>query len=289
MASPGNILEAPIPRSLLWVGTPIAALVLIVVFSFLRFPYDDLARPIAQQIGAATGSDVSIGHVSPRITIGGPGIAVHDIQLVRPDRTRVAIDVLRLRPAWSTSWLSCDPALKLDIESAIGGADGVVVLGDAMTWRGEFVDVDVANLPFSLPRGLLIEGRVTAAADLVFGPEGPSGPLSFDASAGTLQHPMIPLPLDFERINGDLLLGGDAVVDVRSFELDGPVVFAKVSGPVRRGARPGEEQLELAFDVELKSPPLRSLVQQMGVPIDAKGHTTFDLGGTPSAPRPRYR
>jgi type II secretion system protein N len=289
LASPGNILEAPIPRSLLWIGTPVAAFVLIMIFSFLRFPYDDLARPLAQQIGAATGSDVSIGHVSPRITIGGPGVALHDIQLLRPDRSRVSIDVLRLRPAWSISWLYGDAALRLEVESAIGSADGIVVLGDPLTWKGEFVDVDVANLPWLLPRGLLLAGRVTAAADLVFLPDGPSGPLSFDATAGTIQHPLIPMPLDFERINGDLLLGGDAVVNVRSFELDGPVVFANVTGPVRRGARPGENQLELAFDVELKSPPLRSLVQSMGVPIDARGRTTFDLGGTPSAPRPSYR
>jgi len=289
LASPGNILEAPIPRPLLWIGTPIAAFVLIVVFSFLRFPYDELARPLTQQISAATGADVAIGHIEPRITIGGPGIAVHDIQLVRPGRPRVAVDVLRLRPAWSTSWFKGDPAFKVEAESAIGSADGVMVLGDAMAWTGEFIDVDLANLPLPLPRGLLLAGRVTAAADVVLLPEGPSGPLSFDASAGTVQHPMIPLPLDFERINGDLLLGGDALLNVRSFELDGPVAFATVSGQVRRGARSGDEQLALAIDVELKSQQLRGLVSGLGVPIDARGRTAFDLGGTTSAPQPKYR
>ncbi len=289
MASPGNILVAPIPRSLLWIGTPIAAFVLIVVFSFLRFPYDDLARPLSEQIGAISQSDVRIGHIEPRITIGGPGIAVHDIQLIRPDRSRVDIDVLRLRPAWSTSWLFGDASIKLEIESALGGADGVVVLGDSPSWTGEFVDLDVAKLPLPLPRGLLLAGRMTAAADLVFLPDGPSGPLSFDASAGSIQHPMIPMPLDFERINGDLVLGGDALVRVRSFELDGPVVFSSVTGQVRRGASPGEAQLELAVDLELKSPPLRALVAGMGVPVDASGRSTLDLTGTPSAPRPTYR
>jgi type II secretion system protein N len=289
LASPGNILEAPIPRPLLYFGVPVAALVLIVIFVFLRFPYDDLARPLTQQLGAMTNSQVSIGHISPRITIGGPGIAAHDVHLVQPGGTRLIIDDLRIRPAWSTSWLRCDPALKIDAESAIGSAQGVLVLGDYTAWTGEFNELEIESLPIPKPRGLLLAGRVTAAADLIFLPDGPSGPLSFDAHSGTIAHPLIPIPLDFERINGDLLLGGDTLVRMRNFELDGPVVFASVRGPVYRGSKPGDERLELAFDVELKSPPLRSLVQGMGVPVDARGRSTFDLGGTVSAPRPSYR
>ena len=41
-----NLLQDPIPKPLLWAGVPIAALILIVLFSFLRFPYDDF-RPVS--------------------------------------------------------------------------------------------------------------------------------------------------------------------------------------------------------------------------------------------------
>ena len=70
MASPTDILESPIPRPLLWIGTPVAAIVLIAVFVFLRFPYDEFALPLGRQLSAMTGSDVTIGGIDPRLTIG---------------------------------------------------------------------------------------------------------------------------------------------------------------------------------------------------------------------------
>lgn len=287
MASPVDFLEAPIPRPLLWIGVPIAAFVLIVVFVFLRFPYGEFAPALSRELSAATGGNVSIGDIEPRLTIGGPGIAARDVRIVTASRQRMDIDPLRIRPAWSTSWLRGDPALKIEAESPIGRADGVAVLGDVPAWRGEIVDVDLALIPFSPDQELGLSGRLTAAASVELTPEGPSGPLSFDANSGKIDHPAMPIGIEFERISADLMLGSGVIVDVRTFELDGPVVSASLEGTVSRGPRPGDPLLDLDVDVEIKNPPMRAMIQGMGIRLDARGRSTFTLGGTASAPRMR--
>jgi type II secretion system protein N len=286
VASPTNILEAPIPRPLLWIGAPVAAIVLIAVFVFLRFPYDEFAVPLGQQLSAMTGSDVTIGGIDPRLTIGGPGVAARNVRITTPDGRWIEIDPLRIRPAWSTAWLRGDPALKVELESGVGRSEGLLVLGDSAAWRGEVVDVDLARLPLR-GQAIVLAGRLEAAADLLLAPGGPIGPLSFDASAGSIAHPAIPIPLEFERATGDIALGDDPVVHIRSFEIDGPVLFASVSGDVRRGQRRGDEQLDLGVKLEIKDPALVSLLQSFGVRLDARGRAQFDLGGTLSNPRPR--
>ena len=285
MASIVERLEAPIPKPVLWIGTPIAAVFLITIFVFLGFPYDQFAVPLSQQISQATGADVSIGQIEPRLTIGGPGVAARDVRIVTPDQQRIDVDPLEIRPAWSTSWLRGAPALKVDLESGIGQADGILTLADTPAWAGELREVDLARLPLENMAGLALAGTLTAAADVELADTGPVGPLSFDATAGSVRHESLPVPLEFERVNGDLMLGGDALVDVRSLELDGPMVFAEVSGTVLRAPRPGTERLDLDIALEIKSPPLQMILRQAGVRLNGQGRSSFNLGGTISNPR----
>jgi type II secretion system protein N len=287
MANPLEFLEAPIPRPLLWAGVPIAAAVLITVLVFLRFPYGEFAPALSAELTRATGREVSVGDIEPRLTIGGPGIAARDVRILLPSRQRIDIDPLRLRPAWSTSWLQGDPALKVEAESLVGNADGIVVIGDVPAWRGEIVEVDLGRLPFTPGEGIALSGRMTAAADLQLLPDGPSGPLSFDATAGSIDHPALPIGIAYETATGDLLLGGDAIVDVRAFNLDGPVLSASAIGTVRQGPRPGDPQLDLDVDLEIKNAPMRALVQGLGVQLDARGRSSFAIQGTTSSPRMR--
>jgi len=287
MVQPVNVLAAPIPRPLLWIGVPVAAVVLIALFVFLRFPYDGFAPVLEQQLGAATGSDVRIGDIEPRITIGGPGIAARNIRISTPDGRFVDIDPLRIRPAWSTSWLRGEPALQIGIGSLIGRSEGVLVLGDPTRWRGEVHELDLARLPIGGLQGLELTGTVVAAADLEIGAVGPTGPLSFDATAGSIAHPMMPIALEFERVVGDLNLGDDPLVTVRNLELEGPVVSANVEGAIRPGRGPGDEQLDLDVELVIEDPSMRAMLQQLGVRLDGRGRAQFELGGTLSAPRPR--
>jgi type II secretion system protein N len=287
LARPFDVLEAPIPRPLLWIGAPIAGLLLIVVFVFLRFPYDEFAAPLGQRLGEATGSEVVIGGIEPRITIGGPGIAARDVRIVRPDGRWIEIDPLRIRPAWSTAWLNGDPALKIDVDSTVGRSSGMLVLGDPPAWVGEVEDVDLARLPLGSAGGVAVSGLLVAAADLALGPGVPTGPLSFDAHTGEIAHPALPIVIDYDRASGDLTLGADPIVEVRALEIDGPVLHASASGNVRIGRGPGDEQLDLEIEVEIKDPAMRAMLQGLGVRLDGRGRAKFALGGTLASPRPR--
>jgi type II secretion system protein N len=282
-------LEAPIPKPLLRIGTPIAAFVLVTLFVFLRFPFGDLAPFLAQQIAALTGAEVSIGDLEPRLTIGGPGFAARDVRLVTPGRRRFDVDPLRVRPAWSTSWLRGDPALRVDAESAVGRAGGVIVLGDAPAFRGEFVDVDLASLPIAAAgtEGLALSGRLTGAADLALAAGAAVGPLSFDVRSGAIVHPLLPVPIEFETIRADLVLGGAASIDVKSFALDGPIVNARLTGTLGVAGAPAGRDGPLDLDVELEipSPPLRALLEGVGLRTDGRGHAAFAISGTLAQPR----
>lgn len=287
LAKPFDVLEAPIPRPLLWVGAPIAALLLIVVFVFLRFPYDEFALPLGQRLGAATGSDVTIGGIDSQLTIGGPGIAARDVRITRPDGRWIGIDALHIRPAWSPAWLRGDPALKIDVDSSVGRSSGVLVLGDVPAWTGEVEDVDLARLPLGDAGGVAVSGLLVAAADLALGPGFPTGPLSFDAHTGEIAHPALPIVIGYDRASGDVTLGADPLVDVRALEIDGPLLQASAAGTVRPGRGPGDEQLDLQVEIEIKDPAMRAMLQGLGVRLDGRGRAKFALGGTLSSPRPR--
>ncbi len=287
MASPVEFLEAPIPRPLLWVGVPIAALALIGVLVFLRFPYGEFAPLMSRVLSDATGGEVHVGDIEPALTIGGPGMAARDIRIVGAGRQRFDIDPLRVRPAWSSSWLSGEPALKIEAESAAGRVDGIAVLGNEPSWSGEIAEVDLARLPVLPSMGLTLSGTLTAAAELTLSELGATGPLSFDANSGRIEHAMLPVGIDYERISADLMLGGGAIVAVHNFDLEGPALSASVTGSVLRGREPGEPQLDLAVEIEIKNPLLRAAVQGVGVRVDGRGRSAFSVRGTPSAPRMR--
>ena len=96
MASIREILEAPIPRPLLWVGAPTLGLVLVLVFVFLGFPYSDLIPVASREIGRTTGSQVDIGKIEPKITLGGPGFTLLDVRLVGLARDPIAVSYTHL-------------------------------------------------------------------------------------------------------------------------------------------------------------------------------------------------
>ena len=81
MATAINILSGPISKPLLFVGTPIAGFVLVVFFVFLGFPYGQLAGLASARISAATGTQVHIRDLEPRVTIAGPGMTLRDVRV----------------------------------------------------------------------------------------------------------------------------------------------------------------------------------------------------------------
>ena len=98
-------LTAPIPRPLLWVLVPTAALALVTIFVFLRFPFGEFAPTLARQLSQSTGGEVLIGDIEPQWTIGGPGMAARDVRVVMPDRTRIDVDPLTINFVDLRDWV----------------------------------------------------------------------------------------------------------------------------------------------------------------------------------------
>ena len=278
-------LSAPIPRPILWIGVPILALLLVISFVFLRFPFGEFSPTLARQISQATGGEVFIGDIESKWTWAGPGMAARDVRIVMPTRSRIDIDPLSVRPAWSTSWLWGEPALKVVAQSTIGSLDGIVEIGDLTSWSGEFTEVDLAQLPLPATEGFAVEGILNGAADLILAPDGAYGPLSFDAVSGQLNHSALPIGVEFDLVSADLLLDGPNLVEIRRLEFTGPIIEVSASGNVLPGGPQQEPRLDLGVDLEIKNPPLRTMMQGMGLPIGQTGRASFSLQGTPSDPR----
>ena len=278
-------LSAPIPRPLLWVLVPTAALVLITIFVFLNFPFGEFAPALARQLSQSTGGEVLIGDIEPRWTVGGPGMAARDVRVIMPDRTRIDVDPLTIRPAWSTSWLGGDPAFKLTALSTLGAVEGTLELGDVPAWRGDFIDIDLGRLPLPPTEGFAIEGLLTGEADVSLGADGARGPLRFEAVSGRLDHSALPVGIEFDRIRGELILGGLQNVEIQDFEFTGPIIEASGAGTILHQSPQQEPDLDLDVEIEIKNPPLRAMLEGMGLPLGNQGRSRFSVQGTPSQPR----
>ena len=279
-----NLLQDPIPKPLLWAGVPIAALILIVLFSFLRFPYDDFRQPLSNQLQRITQGEVQIGGIEPTLGWTGPGMAALDINLTQPGQPRIRIDRIEMRPSWSSGWFRMEPTIQLDLESPMASANGVLALGDTPGWSGQIDVPDLSVLPLPTQSTLGLTGSLHAEAELLLPNTGPSGPIRFEAVSGSFAHPEIPIPVQFDRLTGELQLGGQALVELKEVLLDGPIIAADVEGVILPGPGNSDPSLDMDVIVEVKSAPLKAMMRGMGLRLDRSGLTSFKLGGTLSRP-----
>lgn len=289
MASLMERLEAPVPRLLLWLGAPSLGLFLIVLFVFLRFPYNELTPALSDQIAQFAGRQVQIGSVSPRITIGGPGFAADDIRIVSPDGNRFDLDRLEVRPAWSSLWFTGQPALDIRLKSDLAEAQGMLSLGENSVWNGSIRVSDLAALIAAIPQlkasGLSLTGSMNAEADLVIGPSGAAGPLVVDLRDGSLGHPSMPIAVQFDVATGEVLLGQNPLVEVDVLSLDGPILAASAKGDVLPGQGGGQPTLDISVDIKIKDPAINSMLRGMGVRLNREGRVSLQLSGTIGNPR----
>ena len=121
--------------------------------------------------------------------------------------------------------------------------------------------------------------------DLSLTPESLTGAIHFEARDGSLSLSAIPIPLEFSTLRGDFELGGEAWLEVRELDLQGPTLSASARGSILQSQPPGEQQMDLEVQVVVENPVLRGMVQGMGVRLDDNGRATLALTGTPKNPR----
>ncbi len=280
-----TLIEGPIPRGQLVVLTPLAALFLISFFLYLGFPYDQLAMQLSNRIAEGSGNDVRIEGISPRITIGGPGFSADEVLVITADADRYLLGPVSVRPAWSSSWLRGQPALHLDVESGYGNLNGMVIVGDLPGFDGTLSAVDIESIPIPAGLPVSLRGKLGGVADLQMGDAGLVGRVDFLAESGSILHDALPLAIDYDRVEGSLDFGGEHWIEVKVFELNGPLLTASAEGHVGHGPNAASRQVDLGLDLRIMKPNLAMLVQGFGVPLDGDGRASFDVGGNLLSPR----
>ncbi|MAI77906.1 MAG: type II secretion system protein GspN [Deltaproteobacteria bacterium] len=279
-----NLLRDPLPKSLIWIGMPIIAIVLIILLFFIRFPYDEFRVPLQNQLSQISNAEVRIGTIEPAFTWAGPALAAVDVNFIQPNQPRMTLERIQLRPAWSSGWFNLAPTLDVGITSPLGSAQGMLSLGSAPRWTGtiNLPDLSALPLPETIPVGLT--GSLIAEADLQLRAGQAAGPVEFEALAGSFSHPEIPIPVEFKRLIGELALGGQNLLEVKELLLDGPVIAADIGGVIQNPTQGMAPAIDLDVIIEVKSPPLRAMLMGMGVQLDRAGRTSIELGGTLTRP-----
>jgi type II secretion system protein N len=260
----------------------VAGLLLVGFFVYLGFPYERMRETLAARLEAATGAQIEIQELGPRLQLAGPGFETRGLRATLQDGAVVRLDRALLRPAWALSWLRGDPALYAELEGPSGEAAGTAVVTGTRSWSGNLRNLDLAQVPVaSFVPGARLSGRADARVDLEFAAEGPQGTVTFEAREGSLTLPDVPAPLPYARSVGELVFGGEHLLEVKSLELEGPLLSGKARGTVGRAPDFDSAPLELELEFEAQ-PAIRTAVQASGVRFGRDGMAKVRIGGTPN-------
>jgi len=282
-ASVGSV-SGELPGWFRRVVVPIAGVVLVLFFMVRGFPYDAIADRIAAVLEPAIGAQLHIAEIEPVFGWTGPAVQALGVRARFPGGKTLRIDRVLVRPAWSTAWFQGIPALYLELDSPDGVGKGFVEAGEHPSFDGSIENLNLDQLTFieMLPAGG-IGGRLDATFSVQMGELGPEGPVSFEVRDGSLSIPNIPVALPFEKISGDVELGGAAYLTLESLTLEGPIVSGTGSGTIGKAASFDRAPLRLEFKLNVK-PALAGGVRAAGLRVDRKGDTTVRITGTVRAP-----
>jgi type II secretion system protein N len=277
--------QRSLPRGLVGVALPVAALALVVFFVLVLFPYDRFRDVVIARLVEATGASVSMDALGGGLSIGGPSLKATNLLFRWPDRRELLLARARVRPAWSLSWLRGEPALHLKMTGPAGTLAGTVWPASGLAVSGRAREVELSLLPLDhLADPLPVLGRVDADFDLRTGPNGPTGELRFEAWDGSIALPQFPFGIPYEEIRGELERGESGSITVRAFMLDSPMVSATAEGSVGASHRPEDGTLDLEVDLVVADPALRDMIQPYGVRFDPAGNVRFRVSGTVAHP-----
>jgi type II secretion system protein N len=261
-----------------------AGIALTALFMVVRFDYDRVAFKIAERVEQETGAHVTFGPVKLSLVRWGPGLAAQGVQIARSDGTRVDLDRLGVRPALALAWLTGNPALATELQSARGAASGVITFGSAPGFAGTLHDVDLEQLPQErIGAPLRMKGRADADVDITMRDAGPEGDVEFEARDGLLTHPNLPLPMPFQKLTGEIDLGGEGWAELKKIELASPLASGHASGTI--GHSPAFANAPLKLEIELTvSGAVQGSLRSQGVAIGNDGQIHVNVSGTPARP-----
>jgi len=281
-ASAGGSGLAGLPRYVVI----LVAVGLVLVFIALLFPWDSVARRVAWEIAAASGSRVTIDDLAPAITARGPVLRARSVTIEHPAVDRVRLAELELAPRLSSSWLSGEPKLRVWADSELGVVDGVLQLGPAPGFTGHVERVDLARLPLRLDAsGLQLSGELAADADVVLTPDGTlSGRVDFESTSLVVQASALPIAIPFTRAQGVIEILESGATRIESAQLEGPVLEGDFSGEIGLVHRSQSPPVDLQARLRVVDPTLRGLAPSLGLQLSSEGEAEVRVGGTLDAP-----
>lgn len=259
---------------------------LVLLFILLGFPWDSLARRIAHEISAASGSSVSIDRLAPAWTGRGPVLRARDVVIEHPAVDRVRLAELEIAPRFSTSWLSGDPTLRVWAVSDLATVDGILELGDSPSYSGLLSNVALARLPLRLDAtGMRISGSMDADALVTLDANGTlHGRVAFLSPSMTIESDLLPIPVPFSRTEGVIVILETGETEIESAAFEGEVIEGQVSGTIGLVHRSQSPPIDLTAEIRVHSPVLRQLAPGAGFQLSPDGGIKMRLHGTLDAP-----
>lgn len=267
------------------VGIPIVA-ALILVFIFLGFPWDSLARRVASEISLASGSSVSIEHLAPALTPRGPVLRARDVVIEHPAVDHVRMLELEIAPRWSSSWLSGEPRLRIWADTELGLVDGVLELGDTSSFEGNVHRIDLTRLPLRLGTGgLRISGHLDTDAAVELDPNGTlKGRVAFSSPSLVIESKQLPMAIPFTHAEGVIVILDDGATQIESVTFEGELLEGELSGKIGLVHRSQAPPIDLNANFRIVDPMLRRLAPGAGLPMSPNGELAVQIGGTLDAP-----
>lgn len=277
--------EATLPRGLLWVGVPVAGVVLVAFFFLLGFPYDLVRDAVAARLSAASGARVAIQRLGPGLSLKGPQVVAEGVHVTLADGTPIQVDHARLRPAWSLSWLGGNPALALDVGAPEGRIVGTAWIGTEPGFDGELRDVALGRLPLErFVPDLVLSGVARLEVDLRSRDGQPEGRVALEARDGAIGVPGMPVDLPYATLEGRADVGGESRLRLERLVMDGPMLALEAQGTLGAGPTPETSPLDGTLRVDVREESVRPMVRNLGVRLDAQGRAEVKLAGTPARP-----
>jgi len=263
-------------------------LLLTALFTVALFPYAELRPRLHRWLTSATGAQVQIGSVSGGLGITGPALRARDLRLQWPGRPDLRLKRLRLRAAWSLSWLQGQPAIYVAARNEVGRLQGTL-WPERVAFDGALEVPEATRLSEVWPALDFASGALQADLELAHAARGPlpvAGRLLLQGQAGSLSIPGLPLPaIPYKRLEARVTIAQSGWWQVEALDVEGPLLAFSARGRIAPlGGVASGETLDLQVDLQHLDPSLQPAAASLGIPA-AGG--VFHLGG--SLVRPQLR
>jgi type II secretion system protein N len=275
-----------LPRPLIAIGVPCAGVLLIAFFLVRGFPYDKLGELIAKRIEQSHGIHLTVGDVGPALQLAGLALEATRLRVTFPNQSPQQIDRALVRPAWSLSWLTGEPAFHMELESPSGSADGTLRWNGGASWVGTIRDARPELPPIAdwIPIGGF-EGTLGATLDISMAETGLEGLVEFEIRDGSTTLPGFSGPLPFESLTAAVNLGGDAYLKLTSLSFEGPRASGSGSGKIGRAE--ALEQAPIGFELRLDIDPELARTVRGSAKVKPDGSALVKISGTVAEPKIR--